>query len=226
MLAKLKEKREIAQGVLYVVFDLQGQDLPFMAGQFITITLINPAYTDNRGNKRYLGIINSPTEKGAIATATRVGISAFKKSLEELPVGSEVEIGPVGGHRELPLNTQTPVVLVAAGIGIVPFMGLIHYVQIQKLKYPIKLLYESTDLTQLPFLEELQAYAKENPTFTCIPLATQSFSLEIFTQYVHQPEKIACFVAGPPKRVLEMITIIKKSAVKQEQINMELFTGY
>ncbi len=65
MTVRIKGRQEIAKGVMAISFDTEGQDLNFKAGQFCTVTLINPPYNDNRGNNRFLGFSTSPSDKSS-----------------------------------------------------------------------------------------------------------------------------------------------------------------
>ncbi len=234
MRALLKDRKEIAQDTLYLAFDLLGQELTFQAGQFFTLTLSNPSHTDNRGNQRFLGFINSPSKKGIVETATVMGVSAFKKSLVELELGSEVEIGPVGGEGVLKDKTK-PLVYVASGIGIVPFMSAIHMVKDLNLPDKIILLYEQTDKASTAFFDELTTYAKENQNFTCIITLTDDSSWvgekrkidsQFFKEYLLKPEIYHYVITGPLKNVLAIQNALKVAGAKPEDIRIEIFSGY
>ena len=54
----------------------------FIAGQYMTVTLINPPETDDEGNSAFLSIASAPHEK-YLMFATRMRDTAFKKSFEK-----------------------------------------------------------------------------------------------------------------------------------------------
>ena len=69
----------------------------FKAGQYVFVNLPKLNYPDDRGPRRQFSIVNSPNQKGIIVVTTRLSDSGFKKTLNELPIGTEVELGPVAG---------------------------------------------------------------------------------------------------------------------------------
>ena len=101
MKAKIAEKREVAKGTLYVVFDLLGHEVDFKPGQYFWVTLLDPPYDDEKGPKRHISVATSPNDREVLALCTRLRDSAFKRSLAELPVGTEVEVeGPKGSFAD------------------------------------------------------------------------------------------------------------------------------
>ena len=91
MRARIKEKQEVAKGTLLVTFDLLGEDADFKPGQYFFVTLPDVGHQDDKGLRRHITVVTSPNEKGVLGFATRMRDSAFKRSLGELPVGTEVK---------------------------------------------------------------------------------------------------------------------------------------
>lgn len=58
--------------------------------------------------------------------------SAFKKSLLKIPVGSQVEIGPVQGGFILLEDPSRPLVFITDEIGITPFMSMLRFVGVKE----------------------------------------------------------------------------------------------
>ena len=81
MRATVKEKREVARGTLLVVFDA-GERFDFRPGQYFWVELLDPPYTDDRGPRRHISVVLSPTEGGDVGLATRLRDSAFKRAPE------------------------------------------------------------------------------------------------------------------------------------------------
>src|SRR6185369_12609291 len=72
MQATIKEKREVAKGTLFVTFDLGGEDVEFEPGQYFWVELLDPPYDDEKGPRRHITVVTSPTEKGVLGLATRI----------------------------------------------------------------------------------------------------------------------------------------------------------
>jgi ferredoxin-NADP reductase len=221
MKAKIKERKEISEGFLSVTFDLLGQEVNYKAGQFFSLTLLNPPHTDNRGNSRFLGIVNSPLERGIISILTMTGVSAFKKSLAELPIGTEVEISGIDGHIILPKEKTQPVVFLTSSVGIAPIMSILRWSNEEKWPYSMTLV-SLHNPSPLPFLDELKTYAKDNAKFQLIETETID---EVFIKenFPNADENIY-FVTGAAKIVLPIFKTLKGFAIGH--VTMEIFTGY
>src|SRR5215207_11070267 len=110
MKATIKEKREVAKGTLFVTFDLGGENVEFEPGQYFWVELLDPPYQDEKGPRRHITAVTSPTERGVIGLCTRLRDSAFKRSLAELPLGAEVEVEQPKGEFVLPEDSSRPLV--------------------------------------------------------------------------------------------------------------------
>lgn len=235
MKAKIKDRREIAKGALEVVFEFSDPLLHYNPGQFCTITLINPPATDNRGNNRFLGFTSSPSQKNTFTVLTRIGVSAFKKSLLEIPLGTEVEVSGIDGRIKLPEDKSQPLVFVAGGIGIAPIMGIIRYCHETNWEYSITLVYSNKDRASTAFFDELEGYSKQSQKFRFIPTMTQDnqwqgekrkINGQFIKDYFPQPEKNIYFVTGTPRFVPFVFREIKDAGVPVINLRMEIFTGY
>src|SRR6202008_335128 len=96
----------------------------FKAGQFVNFTLLGPGDTDLAGNTRALSIASAPYERN-LMVAMRLRTTAFKRTLNSLPLGSELLLQGPFGWMTLPRNSTRPAVLLAGGIGITPFRSLV-----------------------------------------------------------------------------------------------------
>ncbi len=236
MIVKIKEKKEIAKDYLQVTFDSSGQELNFKAGQFCKVTLVNPPRSDDRGNSRFLGFTTSPSEKSTFSVLTRKGVSAFKKSLEELPIGTEVELGGIDGRiNNLPEDHTQRLVFLAGGIGIAPIMSVLRFFHENSWPYEVTLIYINEDRESAAFLEELNSFKNESTKFHLVSVMTNEpdwtgEKREIDTQFIkdHFPraEKYLYFITGTPKFVPNIFRQIQEAGVPVSNIKMEIFTGY
>src|SRR5919197_2599827 len=127
MRAKIKEKTEVARGTLLVVFDLLGEEVSFRPGQYFWVTLLDPPYDDERGPRRHISVVTSPNDRGVLGLCTRLRDSAFKRSLVELPVGTDVDVEQPKGSFLLPEDPDREYVFIAGGIGITVFRSMLRY---------------------------------------------------------------------------------------------------
>lgn len=235
MIAKIKEKREIAKGMLEVVFDTGGQELIHAPGQFCKVTIVNPHYTDNRGNGRFLGFTSSPSQKNTFSVLTRLGVSGFKKSLAEMPAGSEVDISGIDGRIKLPEDKNLPLVFIAGNIGIAPIMGILRYCNEINWLYTITLVYVNENRESAAFFEELEGFAKLSSNFNMIAVMTNdpqwtgeksNIDSKFIKDHFLQPEKNLYYVTGIPAFVPAVLREIKTAGIPLINIKMEIFTGY
>lgn len=234
MHATIQDRIEISQGTIAVTFALD-QDIAFLAGQYVFVTLPSPLYSDDRGNRRHFSIVSSPNQKRAITIATRIGESAFKRSLREMPIGSYVELGPIAGVFTLPQTVDRPLVFLAGGIGITPFMSMLRFAQEEKLEFQISLFYANREKASASYFLELQEKTKTIPHFQFIPTFTKDPTWEgekrridasFIKQYVSDVQKPLYYIVGPSAMVSAMHEVVSSLGVLPEQIKRENFTGY
>lgn len=235
MKVAIKQKYEIIKDTLYIEFDLKGQVLDFQAGQFFNLTLINPTFTDSKGKSRFFGFINSPTQKESISMVTKTGPSAFKKSLMALPIGSEVEIGNLGGKMMLPEDTTKPLVLITEDIGIAPFVSVLRFQKEKQLPYKITLIYVNDYRNNCLFYDEIINYQTQIPNFKFIPIMQQDLTWlgekriidkELILQYIQSPNDNLYYVTGVVKFTSSTVKVLKEAGVVMNNIVFEIFTGY
>ncbi len=236
MKARVKEREEIAEGTLQVDFDLLGKTIDFKPGQFFNIDLIDPPYDDEKGAHRHFSIVNSPNEQGIITMVTRLRDTAFKKSLADMPEGSEVEIGKIGGEDfTLPDETDRPLVFIAGGIGIAPFISMIRYVMEEGLPYDITLMYSNRERRSAAFRDELEKRAAENARLELILIMTKDPSWqgetrridgELIAEYLDNPASRTYMIAGPPGMNKGISSGLEKIGVQKDHILASNFAGY
>src|SRR3954452_7671401 len=161
MRALVKETREVAQGTLLVVFDLQGEDVDFRPGQYFWVELPDLGHQDDKGLRRHISVVTSPTERGVLGLATRIRDSAFKQTLVELQVGAEVDVEEPKGQFALPEDSSRPYVFIAGGVGITVFRSMLRFIDADRLPSRVTLIYSNRDRDSTAFLDELQALEGE-----------------------------------------------------------------
>src|SRR4029077_11417158 len=115
---RLKEKEHLAEGTMGFYF-AKPEGFQFKAGQYVDVTLIDPAETDAEGNIRSFSIASAP-ENEHLLVATRMRDTAFKRVLRMAHADLEVNMeGPIGSFT-LHNNAAKPAVFLAGGIGITP----------------------------------------------------------------------------------------------------------
>jgi glycine betaine catabolism B len=234
MKAKISQKKEISRGTLLVTFDLLGNKINFKPGQYFFVTIPKLLFPDSRGNMRHFTLVNSPNENGVITMATRIREeSGFKKSLNELSIGSEVEIGAITGNFTLPKDCKNSLVFIAGGIGITPFISMLKYAQDESLPYNITLIYSNRDQQSSAFLDELNEFRNSIKNLNVVLTMTQDLSWkgenrridhQFIKDHVSDFENKSFYVSGPPAFNTVVVGILKELKIKN--ILTENFVGY
>jgi ferredoxin-NADP reductase len=236
MQAKIKEKREVAKGTLMVTFDLLGEEVDFTPGQYFWVELLDPPYEDEKGARRHITVVTSPTEEGVLGLATRLRDSAFKKSLTELPEGAPVDVEQPKGSFVLPEDTSKEYVFLAGGIGITPFRSMLRYMVDKGLDYHVTLVCSNRDRESTPFFEELQELEADLPRGRVVFTMDQDENWDGEKRRI-SPEMLQdvlggdlssfhFMIAGPPGMAKAVKAAILEAGVPEEQVQSDSFSGY
>ena len=236
MRARIKDKQEVAKGTLLVTFDLLGEEVDFRPGQYFFVTLPDAGHQDDKGLRRHITVVTSPNEKGILGLATRMRDSAFKRTLGELPVGTEVDVEPPKGNFALPEETDRPLVFVAGGIGITVFRSMLRYIHEERLPYRVTLIYSNRDRESTAFLDELRELEQALPEFRLILTMTQDPTWDGETRKIDAQfftdnrdgdlNQYTFLVAGPPAMAEGVQQALAAAGVQEENVIAERFSGY
>jgi ferredoxin-NADP reductase len=234
--ARIKEKRDVAKGTLMVVFDLLGEEVDFRPGQYFWVTLLDPPYDDEKGPKRHISVVTSPTERGVLGLATRIRDSAFKRSLVELSEGAEVEVEQPKGSFVLPEETDRIYVFIAGGIGITVFRSMLRYIADKGLPHRVTLVYSNRDRESTAFYDELRELEAANPNLEVVFTMTEDPGWEGETRRIdadmlrdHLGEELDSYtylVAGPPAMVDGVAEALQGAGIPEDQVRPARFSGY
>jgi ferredoxin-NADP reductase len=233
--ALVKETREVAKGTRLVVFDLQGEHFDFRPGQYFWVELLESEYEDEKGLRRHISVVTSPTERGVLGLCTRLRDTAFKKTLAELEVGDEVEVEPPKGDFALPEDTSRPYVFVAGGIGITVFRSMLRYIADTGAPYKVTLVYSNRDRESAAFLDELKELEGTLPAFRLVLTMTDDSSwdgesrridADMLRDHLGELGDYTYLVAGPPAMVEAVAEELASAGVPEDQVLPSRFSGY
>lgn len=234
MIGEIKSKQEIALGTLEVTFQVS-ESISFKPGQYCFVSLPNLLYPDDRGGKRHFSIVNSPNEKGIVTIATKLRDSGFKKTLNELPLGSNINLGPISGAFTLPDDTKKPLIFIAGGIGITLYISMLRFIKEEGLTYEITLIYSNRDSSSAAYLDELETFTRALPNFKLILTMTDDSNWtgekrRVDTQFIKDYTKDfknpLYLVVGPPAMIDAIRKSLNDANVAEANIKFENFTGY
>ncbi|TFJ94208.1 FAD-dependent oxidoreductase [Lentibacillus salicampi] len=232
---KLLRKEKVAKDTMAFHWEMP-DGFEFKAGQFGDFTLINPDETDEEGNTRAFSFVYAPSEN-ELVTATRLRDSAFKRELEKLPEGSEVEFDGPNGNFKLQKNESTPAVFIIGGIGITPIRSMIAKATKQQTSHDITLLFSNSTPEDAPFQSDFKQFEEENPNFTFVPVMTRTDSDEwsgesghidedMLKRYVSDVSEPIYYLSGPAGMVQAMYDMLVKAGADEDNIRAEEFSGY
>lgn len=224
----LKERFEVAEETMAFVFQAS-PDFSFRAGQYIEVELIDPPYTDEKGNERHFSIASSPNDKGILMVATRMRPSAFKRGLAEIPLGTNVKIKGPRGNFTLHENPSKKAVFIAGGIGITPCRSIIKYATEEKLPHQIALIYSNRNPQSAAFLDDLKKCEDENQNFKLFAKMTDETGY-VDENYIKSSAgdlaQAIFYVVGPPGMVEAVTKILEELKIPRDELRFEEFSGY
>lgn len=236
-LVKLKKRFLVAERTLALQFE-KPAGFTFRPGQWIDITLLNPAETDAKGNTRGFSIASSPQEEDLMVT-TRLRDTAFKRQLPHLPIHTEVKLMGPGGSLALHNKPAREAVFLVGGIGITPLRSILLNAAHEQRAQRIFLFYSNHRPEDAAFLQELTDLQKQNPHYTLIATMThmehsaQSWSGEterigpaLLTKYLTDVKSPIYYLVGPPGMVDGARAMLNQTAINDDDIRAEDFGGY
>jgi ferredoxin-NADP reductase len=234
---KLKAQKTLCAGTTAFYFE-KPEEFEFEAGQFFNFTLLSPGETDLEGNTRALSIASAPHERN-LMVAMRLRTTAFKRTLNSLPLGSELLLQGPFGWMTLPRNSTRPAVLLAGGIGITPFRSLVRSEAESLSARRILLFYSVRVPEEAAFLEELREMEQYNRRYKLICTVTQPeksrmawlgetgrISMQMLSKWIPDLSVPIYYIAGPPAMVTAVRQMLVGSGVAEEDIRAEEFYGY
>jgi ferredoxin-NADP reductase len=238
MRAKISKKEMAAEMTCYAEFDLQGQDVSFTPGQYFFVTLDPDDEAHQDELTHHFSIVNSPSQKGVLALTTRLRLeqSLFKRTLNEAKVGDEVEIGKIGGSFVLPDEISKPVVLIALGIGITPFISMLRWAFEENKDIDFTLIYSDNETKSMAFLDELKKMAADQSNLRLITSVTGQADWDgekrhVDGQFVKEylGDDYAgrlYYISGPPAIVETVSASLKEAGVAEDTVKTDNFSGY
>ncbi|MGE0758230.1 MAG: FAD-dependent oxidoreductase [Pirellulaceae bacterium] len=233
----------MAERTLEFGFD-KPKDMIFKAGQFMDLTLIEPPETDAEGNTRGFSISSAPDDP-ELAFATRLRDTAFKRVLQQMPLGTNVRIEGPFGNLTLHNDSSRLAILLAGGIGITPFRSIVRRAAHERLPHRILLFYANRRPEDAAFLDEFRDLAEKNPNFRFIPTMTNMsqshlpwkgetgyVTHELIARHLHsiisENERLHAihYIAGPPGMVAGLHAMLNRAGIDDDDIRSEEFAGY
>lgn len=208
------------------------QPVQYTPGQYTRLTLYHPN-ADDRGIRRWFTLSSSPTEDLLFITtkfADKDG-SSFKKALQKLKPGTEVDLASPMGDFVLPKLVQTPLIFVAGGIGITPFRSMFRYLADTGEKRNIKFLYGVRNEDEIVFQDEAHAAGVHSTIVVSEPSPAWGgergrVTAEMIIGLEKPTDDTLIYLSGPEPMLEALAEDLKKSDIKEDQLVTDFFPGY
>jgi ferredoxin-NADP reductase len=232
--ATVAEKRKVAKGTLLVLFAVDGYP-PYRPGSYFWVELPDRGYQDEKGLRRHISLVTSPTEVGVVGLATRLRETAFKRTLAELELGDEVEVEEPKGSFLLPQDTSADYVFIAGGIGITVFRAMLRYIADNGLPYRVTLVYSNRDRESTAFLDELEELERRIDGLRLILTMTDETGWEgesrrvdaaMLREHLGDLDGNEYLVAGPPAMSEAVAESLHGAGVPEDRVLVGKFSGY
>jgi ferredoxin-NADP reductase len=228
------EKREsITPTVQELTFRAKNR-LRFLPGQYLELDVPH-GRPDARGTRREFSIVSAPADLPTLRIAYKDGNaqhpSSYKRALAAAEPGSTLAVTGTWGDFLLP-RAQTPILLVAAGIGVTPFVSQLRQLRATGETRDIVLVYVAADPQELAFREELEELGARVVVFTPVePTALPAHwiwadgvrldaaELERFVPDLHTRH---AFISGPPRLIAELAPALQRA----KGLTTDAFAGY
>lgn len=207
------------------VFDTN--PLQFVPGQYLELSLPH-VRADRRGIRRVFSIVGRPgDEQVSLAMRIPEKSSSFKRALLALKPGKTIHAVRLAGDFVLPEDPTIPILFVAGGVGITPFMSFL----MSSHNRQFTLIYAVNSVADMMFIDQLRQYDVDVIIVTSDDTALPDHSWkresgrvneETIKRYLAHSGHV--YVSGPPS----MVTAVKDAAVRVgvTKVHTDLFSGY
>lgn len=201
--------------------------LQFKPGQYIEVSLPH-VHADSRGIRRVFSIVGRPGDD-QLSLAMRIPekASSFKRALLAMKPGQRIHAVRLAGDFILPDDTSVPILFVAGGVGITPFISFLMSANGRRLK----LIYAVNTVDDMMFIDQLRQYDIDvvvvSSADAVLPEKSWIHETGRVNQEIikhHLPAGAHVYVSGPPS----MVAAVKVAATSAGVANVhtDLFSGY
>ena len=226
---EMLSRRHITQSIVEMSFRPVAP-VRFEAGQYLELQVPH-ARADARGQRRMFSIASAPASD-VVTVAYRDSDSSFKTALGALEPGARVRATGVWGEFVLPADIARPVLLIAAGIGITPFLSQIA--ALDGRNRDIVLVFAVADTAELAVLDgtdlsgvSVRVIAPEPPAELpsgAVYLGSGRLNRERLVDAVPDVASRSAWVSCPPALVDEIKPALRGLGVRR--VHTDYFSGY
>jgi glycine betaine catabolism B len=204
----------------------------FIPGQFIELYL-PPTATSKAWSRRWFTVSSIPQNLPLISITTRLSHrqSSFKQELLRLRSGDKLKLLPPSGDFVLPKDPAVPVVFIALGIGVTPFLSIVHWlITVKELRHVqlISAVEKQADLIGSEYFTDYSMKwvpVVEKPSRTWHGESGKIDAERILKLTTNQVGQLY-YVAGPENAVEQINNQLLAAGIAKTQLVSDFFNGY
>lgn len=211
----------------------------FLAGQYLELDVPH-RHADARGTRREFSIASAPEDLPLIRVAFREyppgsaapAPSSYKRALADVGPGSSLAVTGIWGDFVLPGRRDVPLLMVAAGIGITPFVSQLRHVRASGQTRDIVLVYVASEAAELAFRTEIEdsgvpvvVFTRDDPgTMPANWRWARGVRLDAAGLLEVVPDLAArhAAISGPPRLIADLAPALERA----RSLTTDAFSGY
>lgn len=220
---EIVEMRKLTPDTTQIVMKPVSKRLDPLPGQFIYIQ------NDHFGETHPFTVSHFEDESGLLSITPK-SVGMFTTDMQKLEVGKIVYLdGPFGVFTQEAYTTEKPIVIIAGGIGITPFMRLIHKLS-PEWQRDVTLFWGNKTEQDISFGQDLET-ARAGGLKIVNVLSNQEnyngekgyITAELLQKYLGDLTRYEYFVCGPPVMMEKLLPMVEAAGVPKNQIHAEKF---
>ncbi len=228
---RVERRRDVTPTVRELSFRA-ARPFSFHPGQYLELDVPHRR-PDARGTRREFSIVSAPEDLPEVRIAFKDGSqSSYKRALAAVEPGATLAVTGVWGDFVLPSRPTSPVLLVAAGIGVTPFVSQLRHLVATNQDRDVVLVYVVSEASELAFRDEIAAagipvivFSRDEPRDLpqrWVWAGPDRVDAEALLRTVPDIAQRAAYVSGPPR----LISALAPALGKAKSLTTDAFAGY
>lgn len=233
------ESREMITPTVRMLTFRARRSIRFLPGQYLELDVPHHR-PDARGTRREFSIASAPEDLPLIRIAFRefpagaggAAPSSFKRALGEVDAGASLAVTGIWGDFLLPSRSDAPVLMVAAGIGITPFVSQLRHLTATGEGRDIVLVYVASEAAELAFRGDIAdsgipviVFTRDEP-MDLPPHWQWARGVRLdaggLLQMVPDIAARHAAISGPPRLIAELAPALERA----RSVTTDAFSGY
>jgi len=228
---RVERRREVTPTVRELSFHA-ARPFSFHPGQYLELDVPHRR-PDARGTRREFSIVSAPEDLPEVRIAYKDGSqSSYKRALAAVEPGSTLAVTGVWGDFVLPSRPTSPVLLVAAGIGVTPFVSQLRHLAATGQDRDVVLVYVVSEAAELAFRDEIAEsgipvvlFSRDEPRDLpagWVWAGPDRVDAAGLLRTVPDIARRVAYVSGPPR----LISALAPALAKAKSLTTDAFAGY